>query len=184
METKPMKSRWFLALNGIIAILFGLMMVIYTQDVIQTIVFYAGLLMTFGGVCFLFLSIYYLKKDKKAGMLVLQAIFSIAIGLGFMIFKENSLQMFFLLLGVWAIIIGIFQLVILINTKKNLSNKNFILFNGLLIIAFGILLIIEKNELPVILAKVLGVFLTLFGIIMIYLSFVIRKSEKLADNES
>ena len=184
METKSYKYRWFLAVNGVIAILFGLLLLLFTEKIILSIVFFSGLAIALGGLCFLLVAIYYLKKNRNVGMLILQSIFSFVIGLGIMIFQKESLQLFFLLLGVWAIIVGIFQLVILLNIKRNLSNKNFILFNGLLTIALGIVMILQKEEVPVFLTKLLGAFATIFGIVMIYLSIIIRKTAILTENET
>ena len=184
METKPYKNRWFLAVNGVIAILFGLLLLIFTQEIIISVVFFSGLAITLGGVCFLFISIYNLKKEKKVGMLIFQSVFSIAIGLGIMIFQEKSLHLFFILFGVWAVIVGIFQLVILVNIKRNLSNKNFILFNGLLTIALGVVLILKNEDVPTFLTKLLGTFSALLGIVMIYLSFIIRKTAMMTDDET
>jgi len=184
METKSYKYRWFLAVNGVIAILFGLLLLLFTEKIILSIVFFSGLAIALGGLCFLLVAIYYLKKNRNVGMLILQSIFSFVIGLGIMIFQKESLQLFFLLLGVWAIIVGIFQLVILLNIKRNLSNKNFILFNGLLTIALGIVMILQKEEVPVFLTKLLGAFATLFGIVMNYISIIIRKTAIMTENET
>ena len=184
METKAYKYRWFLAVNGVIAILFGLLLLLFTKEIILSIVFFSGLAIALGGLCFLLVAIYYLKKDRNVGMLILQSIFSLVIGLGIIIFPDKSLHLFFLLLGVWAIIVGIFQLVILLNIKRNLSNKNFILFNGLLTIALGIVMILQKEEVPVFLTKLLGAFATLVGIVMVYLSVIIRNTAKLTESET
>jgi uncharacterized membrane protein HdeD (DUF308 family) len=184
METKPYKNRWFLAINGLIAISFGLLLLIFPRDIIQNVVMFSGLAIALGGVCFLFIAIYHLKKDKNVGMLILQSIFSLVIGLGIIFFDKESLQLFFILLGVWAIIVGIFQLVILVNIKRNLSNKNFILFNGLLTIVLGIVMILEKDAVGVFLIKVIGAFAILFGIVMVYLSVIIRKTAMITENET
>ena len=183
METKSYKNRWFLTVNGVIALLFGLLLFLFPQKIITSVVFFSGLAITLGGLCFLFIAINHMKKDRNIGMLILQSIFSIAIGLGIMIFHDETLHLFFLLFGVWAIIVGIFQLVILVNIKRNLSNKNFILFNGLLTIALGVVLILKNEDVPTFLTKLLGAFSILFGIVMIYLSFIIRKTAMITDNE-
>ncbi|MGA2822246.1 MAG: DUF308 domain-containing protein [Bacteroidales bacterium] len=184
METKSYKNRWFLTVNGIIALLFGLLLFIFPKNIITSVVFLSGLAITLAGLCFLFIAINHMKKDRNVGMLILQSIFSLAIGLGIMIFHDETLHLFFLLFGVWAIIVGIFQLVILVNIKRNLSNKNFLLFNGLLTIALGIVMIVEKDVVGIFLTKVLGAFAILFGIVMIYLSFIIRKTVMIKDNET
>jgi uncharacterized membrane protein HdeD (DUF308 family) len=183
METKPNKNRWFLAINGIIAILFGLLLLLYSREIILGIVFYLGLAIALGGLLFLIIAINNLKKDKSVGMLILQSIFSLVIGLGIMFFDKESLQLFFLLLGIWAIISGIFQLVILVNIKRNLTNKNIILFNGLITIALGVVMILEKGAVAVFVFKVIGVVAILLGLVMVYLSIIIRKTAILTDEE-
>jgi uncharacterized membrane protein HdeD (DUF308 family) len=183
METKPNKNSWFLAINGIIAILFGLLLLLFSQDILLRIVFYLGLAIALGGLLLLIIAINNLKKDKSIGMLILQSIFSLAIGIGIMFFNNGTLQLFYLLIGIWAIILGIFQLVILVNIKWNLSNKNIILFNGLLTIALGIAMILEKGAVATFIIKAIGVFALLLGIVMIYLSIIVRKTSQLTDNK-
>jgi uncharacterized membrane protein HdeD (DUF308 family) len=182
METKPNKNSWFLAINGIIAILFGLLLLLFSQEVLLSIVFFLGLAIALGGLLFLIIAIINLKKDKSIGMLVLQSIFSLVIGVGIMFFNNGTLELFYLLVGMWTIILGIFQLVILVNIKRNLSNKNIILFNGLLTIALGIAMILEKSAIATFIIKAIGVFAILLGLVMIYLSILIRKTSKLTDN--
>jgi uncharacterized membrane protein HdeD (DUF308 family) len=109
-------------------------------------------------------------------MIIVQAVLTLAIGSAIMIFRESSVDLFFILLGVWAIIVGIFQLVILVNIRKQLRNKNIILFNGLLTIALGVVLFFHPFAFAVLLIKMLGGFATIFGLLMIYLSFTIRKA--------
>jgi hypothetical protein len=53
----------------------------------------------------------------------------------------------------------------------------------LLTIALGIILILEKNEIPIFLTKVLGGFAVLFGLVMIYLSIIIHKTAMITDEE-
>ena len=45
--------------------------------------------------------------------------------------------LFLLIIGVWAIILGIVQLAILIKIKDKIASKNILLFNGLLKIVPG-----------------------------------------------
>jgi uncharacterized membrane protein HdeD (DUF308 family) len=183
METKSNKNWWFLAFNGLFSILFGLMLIIFTKEVIRNIVIFIGLAIAVLGLILLVISISQLKKDKSVGAMILLSIFSLVIGAGIMIFRETTLNLFFILMGVWAVILGIFQLVVLVNIKRNLSNKNVILFNGLLTIALGIVMFFNPGEFSNFLFKIVGVFAVLFGIVMIYLSFVIRKASMIASEE-
>jgi len=124
-----------------------------------------------------------LKKDKSVGMMILLSICCLFIGVGIVAFPDKTLNLFFILIGIWAIIVGIFQLVILVNIKRNLSNKNILLFNGLLTIALGIVMFFNPEGFSDILVKLVGIFAILFGFMMIFLSLVIRKASMIASKE-
>ena len=183
METRHFKNWWFLALNGIIAILFGLLLLFKTKEFIQTIVFYFGLLILLTGVILLIITIYNMKKDKNIGMISVQSIISIAIGLLIMIFPGNAVKLFLILFGVWAVIVGILQLVMMINIKGKVNKKYIILFNGILTVAMGVILVLKPIEFAGMLAKIIGVFSMVFGLVMVYLSLVIRKAALVKEKE-
>jgi len=176
METKPYKNLWFLLLNGIVAIFFGLLFLFFTKEVVLTVVTFIGLIILLAGIVMFLVALYNLKKEKSVALMMIQAITSIAIGLIMMIFQEKTLQVFLILIGVWAIIVGIFQLVVLVNVGRNLPSKNIILFNGLLTIILGVIFIFRPFAFGDFLAKLLGIFSILFGIVMIYLAFSVRKA--------
>jgi uncharacterized membrane protein HdeD (DUF308 family) len=175
METKLYKNWWFLALNGVIAILVGLLFLYYTKTLLTSIINAFGIIILASGIVQLILAIYNLKKDKRIASSFILAVIFFTIGICILLFQQSSQALFFIMMGVWAVIVGIFQFVILVNVKRNLSNKNILLFNGLLTIIFGISLFFNPFTFPDIAIKILGAFAVIFGLVMIYLSFVIRK---------
>jgi uncharacterized membrane protein HdeD (DUF308 family) len=175
MEKRHYSNWLFLAMNGIIAILFGLLLLLFTKAVIETMVFYFGLIVLLSGVGMLVTGIFNIQRGKKAGMLLFESIITIAIGTIIMFFPQHSLQFFLLVVGVWAIILGIVQLIILINSKVEVSGKNLFLFNGLLTLGIGIVLIFYSDAFADFLVKLIGVFSLLFGALLIYLSVILRK---------
>jgi len=183
MESKLFKNWWLLAVNGIIAILVGILLLFTTPEFINTIVRIIGLVVLVGGVVLLITALYYLKKDRSVLMMMIQSVASITIGLIILIFPESSLKWFLILIGVWAVIVGLFQLVILINLGKNLANRNLILLNGLLTIALGVVLILYPVEFAGVIAKVLGIAAALFGAVMIYLGFAVRKISQIPEKK-
>ena len=151
-------------------------MLLCTEIFIHGIILYFGIFLLLTGVILLTVSIVNIKKDKKAGMILFQSIATFAIGLAICLApKEDILRFFFLLVGVWAIIVGIFQIALLVNLGKNLRNKNIILFNGLLTIALGILLCFRPFEVADLLARLIGALAVIFGIVMVVLSLLLRK---------
>jgi len=178
METRTYKNWWLLTLNGMISLLFGLMLLLSTEAFILSIILYFGIILLVIGTILLIISVNYLKKNHKAAMILFQSIFCTAIGLAITLSPQaNILRFFFLLFGVWAIAVGIFQIAILVNAAKNLSNKNIVLFNGLLTMAMGVLLCFRFSYFDHVdfLSRILGFLAILFGLVMIYLSVNLRK---------
>jgi len=174
METKGKKNWWFLAVNGVIAILFGLLLLLFTQESIKALVIYFGIALMAGGVILLITAVHNIKQNKKAGMILFESIICIAIGLIMVLFPQDSLTFFLILIGVWAIIVGVVQLATLMNIKEGMANKNLLLFNGLLTIALGVILFFNPFEMARIMIILVGIFSILFGILMIYFGFVLK----------
>jgi uncharacterized membrane protein HdeD (DUF308 family) len=178
METKSFKNWWFLTVNGLVAILFGLLLLLFTEEILKTAIFYFGILILITGVILLITTFYYFKKNKSASMVTIQSIASIAIGLILMVFPKESLNLFFILIGIWAAIIGILQLIILFFMRDRLTNGPVLLINGLLTILLGIIIFMHPFQVADTIAKLVGIFSIVFGITMIYLSFLVRKAIK------
>jgi uncharacterized membrane protein HdeD (DUF308 family) len=175
MEVKPFKNWWFLSVNGIIAMLIGIILELYTKDSITEFIKYFGIFVLAAGVLLLITALIKLKKDKGVMLLMIQSVTSIGLGIFLLLSMDNSVRIFQILLGVWAVVLGIMQLVILVNVRQNLTNKNVFLFNGLMTITFGVVMFFYPLDFPEFIIKILGGFAILLGIILIYLSVILRK---------
>jgi uncharacterized membrane protein HdeD (DUF308 family) len=174
METNRSKNWWFLAINGFIFIIFGILFLFFTQETILTLIKYFGILLLAGSVILLFLGINNIRKDQAAALTLLEAIAGGAIGLALLVFPQATVALFLILIGIWAIIIGIIQLVIIVNSKGVIANKNVHLLNGLLTIGLGILLLFNPFDWAVFMGKIIGFCAALFGALLLYFSFILR----------
>ena len=175
MEKRRFNNWWFLAVNGCIFTLFGLLMLFFTPEFIKTLLLYFGIVMLIGGGIMLLAGINNIRRDKAGAMLLVESIMAIAIGFALIFFPEPSAALFLIMIGIWAIIIGIIQLVIMVNIKGEITNKNILLFNGLLTIALGVVLLFNPFLWALILVKIIGAFAALFGLLLVYFAFVLRK---------
>ena len=175
METRRFKNWWFLAVNGCIFILLGLLLLFFSHESLLIVIKYFGIVLLAVGSIMLFLGINNIRKDKSGAITLMEAIASIAIGLALIFFPQPTLSLFLMLIGIWAIIIGIIQLVIIVNVRGGLANKNIILINGLLTIALGILLLFKPFDWAVFMGQIIGVCSTLFGALLVYFALLVRK---------
>src|SRR5512137_2599710 len=101
METRVYKNWWILAANGLIAVLFGLLLLGFTEAVIKTIVIWFGAIVLICGIGLVALAIRNVKKDKGSLVIILEAVITIAIGLVILIKPGDSLDLFLTLIGIW-----------------------------------------------------------------------------------
>lgn len=174
MEKRKYSNWWFLGVNGLVFALFGLLIVFLGEEDIRTLLRYIGVVMLVVGGVLLGWGINSVRKDKAAGMVLVEAIASLAIGIALLFFPQASVSLFLILTGIWAIIIGIIQLVIIINVGNTLRIKNLMMVNALLTIAMGVSLLFNPFQWAVIIVRMIGVLATLFGLLLVWFSFNLR----------
>jgi uncharacterized membrane protein HdeD (DUF308 family) len=167
-----------LAINGVIAILLGAMALFVPQETILIVAKYLGLIILLGGLVFLILAINHIQKQQPYGLLLTEAIMSIAIGIIIMVYTQETLSVFVILIGLWAIILGITELVLYASIKEQLANKRLVLINALLILAFGIIVFFNPFTAAVFLTAIVGIVALIVGVLMLVIAFQIRKSQK------
>lgn len=174
MKSNPYSINWWvLAFNGIIALLFGLMAIFSPLDTLKIIVMYFGIIMLIVGTAMLF-GIYSSIKNKLSyGTDLISALITMALGVVLAFFTEKSLEIFVIVVGIWAIMLGIGQLLIMANIESK-GDKRFLLFSGLFTIVFGVLLFFNPFASASIFGRLIGIMATIIGIVLISFAFKLK----------
>ena len=178
MAITRFKNWWFLAVNGILFLLFGFLVILNTREAIEAMIKIFGYAMLGIGILVMIFGINNFRKDKQAGLILFESIAVIAIGLILGFFPQASIQLFMILAGIWIVIMGIIQLAVLATLREAPKLKNGLLINGLLTLALGIALFFDPFSWAVFLVKMIGVLALLFGILLIIFSFLLQKAMK------
>jgi uncharacterized membrane protein HdeD (DUF308 family) len=175
MENKLSHYRTTLLINGILAILFGLFAIFVPANTSLTVVKYFGAILIIGGVFGLVQSIQLMKKNKDYLSPLVSSIISLLIGLFIVIYTHKSLEIFAIIMGVWALILGLVQLFIALNLFSPGRNKNLIIFNSIITILFGLILLFNPFGSMVALVFLVGIMALVAGSILVYFSTIIGK---------
>ncbi len=164
---------WVLAFNGLIALLFGLMAIFSPLDTLKVIVIYFGIIMLIVGITMLF-GVYSSMKNKlNYGTDLISAVITIGLGVVLAFFTEKSLEIFVIVIGVWAIMLGIGQLLIM-SAVASKGDKRFLLFSSLFTITFGVLLFFNPFASASIFLVLIGVMASIIGIVLIAFAFKLK----------
>lgn len=184
MKTSFVHNWWLLTLNGIIAIIYGLLAIFVPSNTLITMVMYFGIFILIIGLALLIGSINSARSNLSFVPDLLSAVVSLAIGALLTFYTQKSLEIFVIIVGSWAILLGLTQLYIMMKTTKTGSSKTTFLINGLITLAFGVMLFFNPFATATIMVVISGILAFVIGIILIALSVKHRNLEKMWLNES
>lgn len=164
---------WVLAFNGLIALLFGLMAIFAPLDTLKVIIMYFGIIMLIVGIAMLF-GVYSSMKNKlNYGTDLISALITIGLGVVLAFFTEATLGIFVIVVGIWAIMLGVGQLLIM-SAIESKGDKRFLLFSSLFTIVFGVILFFNPFGSASIFVVLIGIMATIIGIILISFAFKLK----------
>ncbi len=164
---------WVLAFNGLVALLFGLLAIFAPIDTLKVVIFYFGIIILIVGVA-MFFGVYSSMKNKlNYGTDLISALITLALGVVLTFFTEKTLEIFVIVLGIWAIMLGIGQLIIMAALVHK-NDKRYMLFSGLFTMAFGILMLFNPFTMASIVTILAGTMAALIGVVTIAFSFKLK----------
>lgn len=174
MKTNLKKNWWVLLINGLIAVLFGALAMFATHKMLESIQIYFGLLIVIGGVLLLFGAYDKYKKDRSFSIMLTEGIASVLLGALIMLFPEQSLRIFLIFIGIWALMLGLFKIFIAISLRSIDSFRYVLIFGGILLFGIGLLLLLDPTYVAGAVLKIVGAVFVVLGMILIYYSFLVR----------
>lgn len=181
MEVKKANSGWLAFLvSGIVAIGYGVLAILLTEkfvDILEIVMRVSGICIAATGAIFLIAAIVRMTKKLPWGLILLEAIALITVGVLSSIYATKALALLVILIGIWSAIIGAFMLLVMARTK-NLWNKGFYIVSAILSIVFGVLLIAHPFGFVKWFIIMSGIIALVFGLIMMMFAFAIHRAEK------
>lgn len=172
------KNWWVLLVNGIIALLLGLFAVFSPQDTLVTLAKYFGFLVILAGVILGIGVVIRMQKKEPYNWLLIEAIIIIILGAIILLYTEQTLMIFAIIIGIWAITMGILQFMILASIKDEIENKSIILINAIITLAFGIALFFNPFAGMKIFTILIGIAALIMGVMMIMVAFNVKKIQE------
>ena len=171
MTSEIQKNWWILLLRGFFAIIFGLLALFLPGLVLETLLLFFGILAIVSGV-FLFFDGIIVKGDRI--IKIIEGLLWVVIGVLVLLLPITSLTVIMFFIAFWAIVIGIFQIIMSIRLRKVIENEWLGILNGLFSFVFGILIMFNLLAGAEAIIMVFGIFAILFGITSIVLSFRVK----------
>ena len=168
------KFRSLLVINGIIAFLFGLFAIFAPLETAKTIALYFGLILIGASVVGIIISVKKINQKQLIPYNLLSSVLSLIIGIFIVVYTKKSLELFTIIVGIWAILTAVLQIVILIQIIKRSVYRKVMIFNSIITLIFGIILFTNPLESIAAMVYITGALAIVFGSILIYIAIKIK----------
>ena len=165
---------WLLALRGVIAIIFGILTLFNPVISLVVLVFFFGGFALIDGIFAIIAGATAPKGARRWGWLIAGGVLGILIGIGTFFLPLATAFGLTLVVAIWAIVIGITQIIAAIELRKEIEGEIWLILGGILSLIFGIFAIINPLSGALAITFVIGIYAIIYGILMLITAFRLR----------
>ena len=168
------QESWALAVEGVIALIIGFMILFWPPAVVSIIIVVGAFAFVWG----IFALVASIKADKgRRWLRILEGVCGIVLGLLILLWPGISTVVILWLIMIWLVVTGIFKIVGAFALPKGDASKGLLVVNGFLALIIGVLLL----SLPLLgglltMAILIGFYGIFAGITLISLAFVAKSA--------
>jgi uncharacterized membrane protein HdeD (DUF308 family) len=167
--------------RGILAVLFGLATLLMPGITLGVLVALFGAYALVDGVILSILAVKNRKNDTDWWLMLLTGLVSIAAGVATFVWPGITAASLFYVIVAWAIVTGIFEVAYAIRFRKAIEGEWLLVLDGVLTVAFGIVLIAQPTAGALAVLWMIGVYAIAYGVMLVVLAFRLRNLDVKVD---
>ena len=168
---------WAVLLRGIVALLFGLTAFFVPVVTLAVVISLFGVFALLDGILLIVVGVRTRQETHRWWLLILQGLLGVGVGIFAFIAPGAVALALLYLVAAWAVITGIMEIVAAIHLRREIENEWWLGLSGLASVLLGILLAVFPNTGFLVGLWWIGVYAVVSGIMLIVLSFRLRKEE-------
>lgn len=167
-------SWWTFAVRGVIALLFGIGALAYPGPTVFILIIFFGVYVLVDGVTALVMGL----GERKRPAYVLLGLVSIAAGM-FAIIRPGATALALLwLIGIWALVRGIGEIVAAIQIRKEVEGEWAIALSGVISVLFGLFVLARPGAGALAMLWLIAIYAFASGLLKLMLGFKLRRVKK------
>lgn len=168
------RNWWLMALRGLAALVFGLLTVFYPAASLIVLLLFFGAYVLVDGIFAVIAGSTAPAGTRRWRWLIAGGILGIFVGIAALLLPFAAAIAITIWIAVWAIFIGITQIVSAIRLRKEIEGEFWLILGGILALIFGIYAIISPLAGAFAIAFGVGIFAIIYGIFMLMAAFRLR----------
>ena len=169
------RTWWLVLLRGIAAIVFGILAWAWPGATLITLTLFWGAYALVDGIAALWSSWHARGRGKAMWQVILIGIPGVVAGIFTFVAPGITAIALLLLIAVWAVANGVFQIAAGIRLRKEISNEWLLILSGVLSVAFGAMMILSPGAGAMAVLWLIGAFAVAYGVLLVLFAFKLRK---------
>lgn len=167
MNTSKLKNWLYPGMNGTLAIVFGLIAIVFPSITLVALAIYFAISIMIGGVLLCIGA--WQMKNMISGWpsQMFEGIVGILLGIVILSNPKLSVAVFVAIVGIWAILMGFFFLYMYVRRKLPHFEKGFLLVVGVLSLVFGLLITLNPFQSSRFIVVLIGLYAIAYGLFSI-----------------
>jgi uncharacterized membrane protein HdeD (DUF308 family) len=174
MGTILSRSWWALALSGIAAVLFGILVFSWPRLAVAVLVILFGAFALVDGISSIIMAVEGIEHHQTWVWPLAHGIAGVLAGLVTFAWPRLTALALLFVIAVWAIVAGAIQIFAALELRRALHDEWIMLAGGALSVLFGVVVILRPGAGALALIALIGVFAVVLGIARISLAFRLR----------
>jgi uncharacterized membrane protein HdeD (DUF308 family) len=171
MFTQLFRNWWLFAVRGVIAIVFGLLALIWPRSAMLAVVFLFGAFALLDGIFAVAVGIASHGYFERWWAVLLEGLTGIVIGILTFFWPNLTALVLLYFIAAWAVITGIFEIVAAIKFRHVIPGEWAMILNGLLSVLLGALLFVFPAAGEVGLTWLIGIYAIAAGVMEMIFGF-------------
>jgi len=167
-------SWWTFAVRGVIALLFGIGALSYPVPTVLVLIIFFGVYALIDGVTALVMGF----GGKKRPAYILLGLVSVAAGVFAMLRPGATALALLWLIGIWALVKGIGEIVAAIQIRKEVEGEWAIALSGVISVLFGIFVLARPGAGALAMVWLIAIYAFISGILKLMLGIKLRRLKK------
>ena len=169
------KNWWLMLLRGLAAVAFGIVAFAWPKLTIITLILLFAAYVLADGFFALFAAIKGREHGVPTWWLAVIGLLGVAFALLTFFWPGLTALLLMMLIGAWALVRGVFEVIAALQLWKELDDAWLLVLSGVVSIVFGAAVLVMPGAGALALVWLIGAYAILFGLILIVLSFRLKK---------
>jgi uncharacterized membrane protein HdeD (DUF308 family) len=170
-----MANNWgWVALRGVLAILFGIVAFVWPGLTFLVLVIWFGAYAFVDGIFIIIAAIANRARNDRWWVLLLEGILGIVVGIITYLQPGITGTALILVIAAWAIVTGVLEVIAAIRLRQEIQGEFWLILSGVISVLAGILLFLFPDTGAIAVVWIIGAYALLFGVMLVVLALKLR----------